>query len=141
VTDPRDRERLLSDIALALLRVAIACLMLRHGIPKLLGFGERAATFPDPLGVGHTTSLVLAICGEVGGSLLLIPGVLTRLAAIPFCTTMAVAFFLVHSNDTFDQAELALVYLIAGLVVLVGGGGRFSVDAWLLPKLRARLGR
>jgi putative oxidoreductase len=132
---------LLADVALAVLRVAIAGLMLRHGIPKLLGFGERAATFPDPLGVGHTTSLVLAITGEVGGSLLLIPGVLTRLAAIPFCTTMTVAFFIVHANDSFDQKELALLYLVAGLVVLLGGGGRFSVDAKLLPWLRARFAR
>lgn len=129
------------DVALAILRVTLACLMLRHGIPKLLEFDTRSAGFPDPLGVGHTTSLVLAIFGEVFCSALLIPGVLVRLAAIPFCSTMAVAFFVVHASDTFDQKELALLYLIGGVVVLIGGGGRFSVDAWLIPKLRARFGR
>ena len=129
------------DAALAILRVALACLMLRHGIPKLLEFDARSAGFPDPLGVGHTTSLVLAIFGEVFCSALLIPGLLVRLSAIPFCTTMAVAFFVVHANDTFDQKELPLLYLIGGVVVLIGGGGRFSIDAWLIPKLRARLRR
>ena len=129
------------DVALAILRVTLACLMLRHGIPKLLEFDTRSAGFPDPLGVGHTTSLVLAIFGEVFCSALLIPGVLVRLAAIPFCSTMAVAFFVVHASDTFDQKELALLYLIGGVVVLIGGGGRFSVDAWVIPKLRARFGR
>jgi putative oxidoreductase len=118
--------------------VALAALMLRHGLPKLLHFDERAAGFPDPLGVGHATSLVLAIFGEVVCSLLLVPGVLVRLTAIPFCTTMAVAFFLVHADDPFDDKELAFLYLVGGLVVLLGGGGRFSVDAWLVPRLRAR---
>ncbi|MFO0681698.1 MAG: DoxX family protein [Sandaracinus sp.] len=138
---PLTRTHLLPDAALALLRVALAALMLRHGIPKLLEFDARAAGFPDPLGVGHTTSLVLAIFGEVFCSLLLIPGVLVRLAAVPFCTTMAVAFFLVHAQDAFDDKELAFLYLVGGIVVLVGGGGRFSVDHWLLPKLRERFGK
>ncbi len=129
------------DAALALLRIGLACLMLRHGIPKLLEFDARSAGFPDPLGVGHTTSLVLAIFGEVVCSSLLIPGVLVRLTAIPFVTTMAVAFFLVHADAPFDEKELAFLYLFGGLVVLIGGGGRFSVDAWLLPRLRARFGR
>lgn len=129
------------DAALALLRVLLALLMLRHGVPKLLEFDARAAHFPDPLGVGHATSLVLAIFGEVVCSLLLIPGVLVRVAAVPFCTTMAVAFFLVHTDDPFDDKELAFAYLAFGLVVLLGGGGRFSVDAWLLPRLRARFTR
>lgn len=130
-----------SDVALAVLRVGLACLMLRHGVPKLLEFDARSAGFPDPLGVGHTTSLVLAIFGEVVCSALLIPGVLVRLTAIPFCTTMAVAFLVVHADVPFGEKELAFLYLFGGVVVLIGGGGRFSVDAWLLPRLRARLGR
>lgn len=137
----KDRDQVLTSAALAVLRVGVALLMLRHGIPKLLEFGERSATFSDPLGVGHTTSLVLAIFGEVVCSLLLIPGVLVRLSAIPFITTMAVAFFIVHADDPLGEKELPLLFLLAGVVVLIGGGGRFSVDAWLLPKLRARFGK
>lgn len=137
MTDSSAKPPLHADLALALLRVGLAALMLRHGLPKLLDFDERAAGFPDPLGVGHTPSLVLAIFGEVICSLLLIPGVLVRLAAIPFCTTMAVAFLVVHADDPFGDKELAFLYLFGGIVVLIGGGGRFSVDAWLLPKLRA----
>lgn len=129
-----------SDAALALLRVGLAALMLTHGIPKLLGYAERAATFPDPLGVGHATSLLLAIFAEVVCSLLLIPGLLVRLAAIPFCFTMVVAFFVVHGGDPFAKRELALLYLVGGVAVLIAGGGRYSLDAWLGPRLRARFG-
>jgi putative oxidoreductase len=137
----KEREHQLVDAALAVLRVGIALLMLRHGIPKLLEFGERSATFPDPLGVGHTTSLVLAIFGEVVCSALLIPGVLVRLSVIPFITTMAVAFFVVHADDPIGDKELPLLFLLAGVVVLIGGGGRYSVDAWLLPRLHARFAK
>lgn len=129
------------DLALAVLRVGLAALMLRHGLAKLERFGELVSVFPDPLGVGHSTSLVLALFGEVFCSLLLIPGILVRFAAIPFCTTMAVAFFIVHAQDPFDRKELALVYLLGGVVMVIGGGGRYSVDTWLVPKLRARFSR
>jgi len=129
------------DVALAFFRIGLACLMLRHGIPKLLEFGEHSATFPDPLGVGHATSLVLAIFGEVVCSALLIPGVLVRLTAIPFCITMAVAFLVVHADVAFGEKELAFLYLFGGITILIGGGGRFSVDAWLIPKLRARFSK
>ena len=132
--------RAAQDAALLVLRVGMALLMLRHGVPKLLEFGERAPNFPDPLHVGHTASLVLAIFGEVFCSLCLVPGLFVRLTAIPFVTTMAVAFVLVHSGSPFDEREMAFVYLLMGVVVLIGGGGRFSADAWLLPKLRARFG-
>lgn len=140
-TSSSPKPEIALDAALAVFRVGLACLMLRHGIPKLLEFDARAAGFPDPLGVGHTTSLVLAIFGEVVCSALLIPGVLVRLTAIPFCITMAVAFVIVHADDPFGDKELAFLYLFGGIVILIGGGGRFSVDHWLIPKLRARFGR
>ncbi len=129
------------DVALAFFRIGLCCLMLRHGVPKLLELDARSAEFPDPLGVGHTTSLVLAIFGEVVCSLLLIPGVLVRLTAIPFCITMAVAFLVVHADQPFGEKELAFLYLFGGVTLLIGGGGRFSVDAWLLPRLRARIAK
>ena len=139
MSDPAPKSPVSVDVALAFFRIGLCCLMLHHGIPKLLEFDARSAEFPDPLGVGHTTSLVLAIFGEVFCSLLLIPGVLVRLTAIPFCITMAVAFLVVHADQPFGEKELAFLYLFGGVTLWIGGGGRFSVDAWLLPKLRARM--
>ncbi len=141
MSDPTAKSPVHVDVALAFLRIGLCCLMLRHGIPKLLEFDARSAEFPDPLGVGHTTSLVLAIFGEVFCSLLLIPGILVRLTAIPFCITMAVAFLVVHADQPFGEKELAFLYLFGGITLLIAGGGRFSVDAWLLPRLRARFAK
>ena len=46
----------LEPAGLLLLRASFGLLLaLRHGLPKLLTFSEKAATFPDPLHVGHGT--------------------------------------------------------------------------------------
>lgn len=116
------------DVGLLLFRAGVGSMMLVHGIPKLLNFAERSASFPDPIGVGHTASLALAVFGEVGCSVLLILGAGTRLAAVPFAITMAVAGLVVHSGDPWDTREKAMFYLLAGVVLALTGAGRFSVD-------------
>lgn len=132
--DPRfDRAR---DVGLLLLRVGIASMMLVHGLGKLENFAELRATFADPLGVGTTTSLVLALLGEVGASLFLIAGLLTRVMAVPFSTTMIVAGFLVHAHDPWGRKEMAMLYLLVGVVIALVGPGRFSLDALIAARRR-----
>ena len=55
-----------------------------------------AGKFPDPLGVGSTTSLALAVFAEVVCSVLLAFGLFTRLAAAVLAINMATAFLMVH---------------------------------------------
>ena len=120
-----------SDIALLILRIALAAQMLTaHGWGKLMSFSENADKFPDPLHVGNTTSAVLAILGEVVCSILLILGLFTRPAAIGSAITMAVAFLLVHGGKLSGEGngELAFLYLVGFLVILIAGPGRFSLD-------------
>lgn len=102
-----------------------------HGLPKLLAFSEKAATFSDPLGVGSTTSLVLAILGEVVASVLVIIGLGTRLAAVPLLITMFVAAFVVHADDPWGRKEFALLYAVPALALIFTGPGRFALDALL----------
>lgn len=116
------------DAGLLVLRAGIGGMMLVHGIPKALTFSEHAATFPDPLGVGHATSLVLAIFGEVICSVAMVLGLGTRLFAIPFAFTMFVAGVVVHSGDDWDTREKAMLYLLGGICVALLGPGRFSLD-------------
>ena len=75
-------------------------------------FESMSAAFPDPLGVGHSVSLALAIFGELFCSIGFILGALYRLAMIPMIFTMGVAFFVIHGNDPFSLKELAFVYLV-----------------------------
>jgi putative oxidoreductase len=124
------------DLGLLVLRVAFAGqLIFGHGWGKLASFSEKAANFPDPLGVGNTTSAVLAVLGEVVCSVLIFFGLFTRLAAIGAMVTMSVAFFWVHGGKLVGEGngELAFMYLIGFLTIFIAGPGRFSVDSKLKP--------
>ncbi len=116
-----------TDAALLLLRVGFAGMMLTHGIPKLSMLSD-PSTFADPLGVGTTLSLILALIGEVVAPIFLIVGFKTKWAAVPAFITMAVAAFVVHAKDDLGTKELALLYFIAFLVLFLAGAGRYSLD-------------
>ncbi|MCC9656207.1 DoxX family protein [Rhodopirellula halodulae] len=124
----REEAPLPMSIGLLLLRVGISVLMLVHGIAKVKGFSEMSEGFPDPLGMGHQTSLIMAIASEVGCSLLLIAGLFTRLAALPLAFTMVVAAFVVHADDPWQKKELAIVYLLVYASIALLGPGRFALD-------------
>lgn len=118
----------LTSTGLLILRVGIGGLMLVHGIAKIQGFSEMSAAFPDPLGLGSQLSLLLAIGAEVGGSILLIVGLASRLAAVPLAFTMLIALFVVHSADPWNVKELAAAYLLVYVSLLLTGPGSFSLD-------------
>ena len=123
-----------TSLAILLLRVALGAQMLiGHGWPKLMTFSEKAATFPDPLGVGHTTSMALAVFGEVVCSALLIVGAFTRLAALSGAVTMSVAFFLVHGGKLMGEGngEMAFLYLVGFAAIFLTGPGLFALDTKL----------
>jgi putative oxidoreductase len=120
-----------TSLALLALRVWLGMTMLiNHGVGKLTTFSEKASTFPDPLGVGHTTSLVLVVFAEVFASMLLIMGFVTRFAALVLIINLAVAFFVVHkaSLSGNHSGELAFIYLAGYAALLLAGAGRVSVD-------------
>jgi putative oxidoreductase len=115
--------------ALLILRIGISILMLTHGIGKLnMLFGESEIQFADPIGIGEKASLIMAVFAEFFCSILLILGLLTRISAIPLFTTMAVAVFIVHAPDPLQQKEMALLYGIAYLTLIISGAGKFSLD-------------
>ena len=124
-----------TDLGLLFLRVSVGAFMLfGHGWPKLMGFSVKSAHFPDPLGVGSAMSLSLAIVGEVVAPLLIILGLFTRLASIPFVITMLVAAFMVHDGDPWSKKEFALLYALPALCLLFAGAGRYSLDMfWRTP--------
>lgn len=126
-----------SDGALLLLRLWFgASMLLLHGWGKLANFSTYATKFADPFGLGQTTSLVLAIFGEVVCSVLLILGLYTRVAALGAGFTMAVAFWIAHGGKLSGpgNGEMAFLFLGAFTALFVAGAGRFSLDARLGAK-------
>ncbi len=84
--------------------------------------------FGDPIGVGQATSLHLSAFAEFVCAILIILGLLTRLATIPLIINMAVACLIVHGADDFGTKELSLLYLGIFLTIFFTGPGRYSLD-------------
>jgi len=119
-----------ASLGLLIARVAAGLMMAAgHGWGKLLSFGEKAATFPDPLGIGRPVSMAGAIGAEFFCAILVVLGLATRAAALPLVFTMSVAAFIVHANDPWSRKELALLYLVIFLVLVFTGAGSYSLDA------------
>lgn len=122
------------DLAILLLRISFGLLMLPHGWDKFTKILAGDFGFADPIGLGEKTSLILTVLAELFGSILLIVGLLTRPAALLLAFTMAVAFFVVHSGDSFEVKEHALLFLIPYLAILLTGPGSISLDYKYLSK-------
>lgn len=120
-----------ADFGLLVVRVWFGALMImNHGWVKLMGWGEMADKFPDPLGVGHMPSLGLAIFGELVGAALIVLGLFARFGALALGITMGVAFVMVHGAGVSEKAggEMACVYLGFAVLIFLAGPGKFSFD-------------
>ncbi|WP_018339359.1 DoxX family protein [Butyricimonas synergistica] len=131
-------QRFLS-LGLLFLRVLVGITMLTHGLAKLTSFSELSSTFPDPIGLGGTLSLVMIICAEVGCSIFLIVGAFTRLATIPLIFSMLVVLLVVHGSDPFQVKELPLLYLGVYIFLFFTGAGKISLDSILLKKINTSI--
>lgn len=123
---------LTQDVALLILRISAGSMMLfMHGLGKLQNFSTLSDSFPDPIGLGSTFSLCLAIFAELFCSAAVILGLKTRFAAVPLLITMLVAGFIIHADDPWSKKELALLYATSFAVLAIIGGGKFSLDSKL----------
>ena len=121
-----------TDLGLLVLRVGAGVMMMTHGWGKLLMLLDgKGHDFADPVGAGPMASLLLAVFAEFLCALLVVLGVKTRWTAIPLVVTMAVAALVVHASDPFNVKELAALYGVVFLALVLTGGGRYSFDGWL----------
>jgi putative oxidoreductase len=130
-------DKKMNSLALLLLRIVVGSFMMTHGIQKywLLMEGKE---FADPIGIGSATSLWLAVFAELVCSALLLIGFATRIVVLPLITTMAIAMFVVHAADSLDKKELGALYLIAYVLLLITGSGKYSVDGLISKKNKRR---
>lgn len=125
------------DTVFFLLRVAVGALMLTHGTGKFSTlYGDDPVQFADPIGLGASASLTLAVFAEVVCSLLLLLGLATRFAAFSLLITMLVAALIVHANDPFSKQELPLLYIAIYVVIITVGPGKISIDNWIYSKFK-----
>jgi putative oxidoreductase len=118
-----------SDAALFVLRVSFGLLLMRHGWDKLSTYSENANTFPDPLGVGNSFSLILTIFSEFFCSVLIALGLFTRPALLTLIITFLVIVMMIHGSDPLGDKEHGLMYLFAFVALFMTGPGKYSADA------------
>ncbi len=127
------------DNALPLVgRLLLAALFLPAGIGKLTGFGGTVG-YISSVGLPMATlAAVIALVVEIAGSLALIVGLQTRLAALVLAVFTLVAGIFFHNywaapaDQAFMQQLLFFknVGVAGGLFVLAGlGAGGWSLDA------------
>lgn len=120
-----------TDLALLTLRLWLGVSMVwLHGAGKFINLVNGSSKFPDPLGIGQTPSLILAVFAEAVCAILLALGLFTRLAALALAITMGVAFFIAHKGQLSGQGngELAFIYLAGFVALFFAGAGKFSID-------------
>jgi putative oxidoreductase len=118
------------DAALLLLRLGVSsCMMLLHGLPYLINFESEAGRFQPLFGFSARDTITVAVAAEVGGSIFVALGVFTRFAAFVLAMVMFIAFAYVHgaSFSGEQSGELAFLYFVGFLTLVVAGGGRFSL--------------
>ena len=114
-----------SNIAALLLRLMLGSLFVRYGYMKFSSYDTILPMFQDIIGIGAKLSFDLVIFAELVCGFFVLIGLLTRFTVIPIFITMAVAFFVAHRNDPFDNKTIALVYLCLSVVIFFIGSGKF----------------
>ena len=119
------------SVTVLILRVFAGAMMIPYGIGKIEGFEQYSENFfEDPIGIGMVPSLVLTIFAQVVCSSALVLGLFTRAAAIVLAFNMLVAsrYHLFDDFDDFATLSLPLLFLGIYVVLILFGGGRYSVD-------------
>jgi putative oxidoreductase len=111
-----------------------------NDIGKVIGFFTELGIPAPALNAYFVSAL------EFGGGVLLILGLGSRLIALPLVIDMLVAYitadrealFSIFSNPDKFTAAAPYTFLIASLIVLIFGSGKFSVDAFLAGRIASR---
>ncbi|MEO7394011.1 MAG: DoxX family protein [Chitinophagaceae bacterium] len=116
------------SFSLLILRLSLGGLMIPHGLKKLNNFVTKSAAFSDPFQIGGPASMSLTIFAEFFCAILIVIGLMTKLATIPLIIAMSVALFYAEKGEVFGDGELATLYLAGFIALLFAGPGKISMD-------------
>ncbi|MCI0563805.1 MAG: DoxX family protein [Nitrososphaera sp.] len=109
------------------LRVVMATTYLAHRLPSLSDFG-RVQGFVGSLGLPPEAAYIVAVL-EVGGSIALLLGVLTRITASFFIVFMTSTSLVVKLSRGFVGGfEVDVLLLTMAASLLITGPGRISIE-------------
>jgi len=113
-----------SPYVLSILRIVAALLFMQHGFQKYFAFPSAG---PHMRPILYAQGII-----EIGGGILLLFGVYTRVVAFILAGDMAVAYFMAHAPRSFFPAvnggDAAVLYCFVFLYIFFAGGGPWSLD-------------
>lgn len=134
------------DVSALILRLILGVVFFPHGAQKVLGwfgghgFNSTITVFTDKMHIPLIFAL-LAIAAEFLGSIGLIVGFLTRVAALGIFSVMAVSVYMIHAPNGFfmnwagtqkgEGFEYHLLAIAIAIALMIRGAGSFSLDNFL----------
>ncbi len=141
-----------ADIAGFILRLLLGIVFFPHGAQKVFGwfggegFSGTMESFTVKMGIPSFFAF-LAILAESCGSLGLISGFMTRIAAFGIACNMVVAVFMIHLKNGFfmnwfgqkhgEGFEYHILVMAIAIVLMIKGAGRWSIDGLISRKIKA----
>lgn len=142
-----------NDLSSLVLRVLLGVVFFPHGAQKVLGwfggygFSGTMGFFTQTAGIPVVFAF-LAIVAEFFGSLGLIVGLLTRVAAFGIACVMVVAVLMVHLQHGFfmnwsggqqgEGIEYHILAVAITIALMIKGGGRWSLDGFISDRIETR---
>lgn len=138
-----------NDYGMLVVRLALGIVMFPHGAQKVFGwfgghgFAGTMNFFTESMGLPYILAL-LVVLAEFLGSLGLIVGALTRIAALGIGSVMVGAIFMVHLPNGFfmnwsgkqagEGFEYHILAIGMALALMLRGAGALSIDRSLSSK-------
>lgn len=139
-----------NDFTSLLLRLTLGIVMFPHGMQKTLGwfdgpgFSGAMGFFTQQMGIPAFLGF-LAITAEFAGSIGLLTGLFSRVAAFGISMNMIVAILMVHHSNGFfmnwfgtqkgEGFEYHLLAIGLGIAIMIRGSGRYSIDRVITQSL------
>jgi putative oxidoreductase len=137
------------DFAATLARLGLGLVMFPHGAQKALGwfggygFAGTMGFFTNTMHIPWIFAL-LAVLAEFLGSIGLIVGFCSRIAALGITVNMIMAILMVHKDVGFfmnwmgaqkgEGFEYHVLAIFLGLIVMIRGSGCYSIDKLISNK-------
>lgn len=122
------------------LRLFVGIMMMQFGIRQIYNFDVAQTMFPSILGIDQEIMLIAMISIELGCSLFIMAGFMTRIMTVPPFIAMIVAeYYILHDLVTqapymlswSQQGYVPIMFLGIYFFIMLVGPGKISVDYFL----------
>lgn len=126
-----------SNLSRLFIRLFVGIMFLQFGVRQIMMFDVVCSTFPGVWGMSSSTSVIVMIVIEIGCSLMIMAGFLTRIATIPPIISMIVAENLIlnhlvhqlpYNLMSTQPGFLPIMFIGIFFYIILAGPGKISVD-------------